>query len=72
MVYQLFKYFESLSPETLATFIFKICLNICLVDQLSHEKSLGYELPLYLLIMFAVYLVRFFLFQDIIYITNYS
>lgn len=25
MVYQLFKYFESLSPEILTTFIFKIC-----------------------------------------------
>lgn len=48
-------------------FIFKLCLNICVVDQLLHEKSLGYELPLYLLIMFVVYLVRFFLFQNIIY-----
>lgn len=51
MVYQLFKYFESLSPEILATFIFKICglfscpfiikwINL-LKSNLEHQCSQG-------------------------------
>lgn len=56
MVYQLFKYFESLSPETLATFIFKICcpfscpfiikwINL-LKGNLEHQCSQGtFEVP---------------------------